>query len=153
MATRVPRRRTSRGRDTPSRRITRPMIPPRRRGSSRPSRRRTSRCPPGTWQWRGPTHTPYRSGLTRRTCPPMRPSSTSGPRRVRATPKPPSHSRSPDTWDGSTVAITSSSRRTRGTISCTRRKGVVASARATSTVENWGTSPCKTRSGSTRRSR
>jgi len=107
----------------------------------------------GDFAMEGTTHTPYPCGLTRRTCPRMRPSSTWGPRRVRATPRPPSHSRSPDTWGGSMVVITSSSRRTRGTISCTRRKGVVASARATSTVENWGTSPCKTRSGTTHRSR
>jgi hypothetical protein len=38
-------------------------------------------------------------------------------------------------------------------LSCTPHKGAAASARATSTVENLGTSPCKTRSGSTRRSR
>jgi len=47
----------------------------------------------------------------------------------------------------------SSSRQTRGTISSTPRRGVVVYARAISTVESWGTSPTKTRLGSTHRLR
>jgi hypothetical protein len=107
----------------------------------------------GIWRWRGRTHTPCPCGSTRRTSPRMPHCSTLGPPRVRVTPRPPSHSQSPDTWDGSMVVTISSFPRTRGTISCTPRRGVVVYARATSTVESWGTPKCKTRSGSTRRLR